>query len=90
MTVPVAKYLLAPKLKSVLSKLTLGAACSKAATAWRITSGPMPSPGMTPSFIDLANCSPLNRTTLLVLGPDSAGQFIARAERLASWRSLGL
>jgi hypothetical protein len=65
MTVPVAKYLLAPKLKSVFSKLTLGAACSKAATAWRMTSGPMPSPGITPSFTDLANLSPLDKTTLL-------------------------
>jgi hypothetical protein len=30
---------------------------------------------MTPSFTDLANLSPLNRTTLLVLGTGSAGQF---------------
>jgi hypothetical protein len=35
----------------------------------------MPSPGITPSFTDLANCSPLDKTTLLVLGDDLAGQF---------------
>jgi hypothetical protein len=40
-----------------------------------MTSGPMPSPGITPSFTDLANLSPLDKTTLLVLGDDLAGQF---------------
>jgi hypothetical protein len=40
-----------------------------------MTSGPMPSPGITPSFTDLANFSPLDKTTLLVLGLGPTGQF---------------